>query len=158
MNYFVKTPTQTGMTKDYYKSFNIGLLNCLSNILIEGKLLAEDKVSFLDRLTDPVEKAFANSAVAQMLNAPRNNNRVRKNLAYFGSMLKDSEKIVLKGSPLMSSLYYNNELLNWPEIVKKLSYPSYNIRDDADLLKQFENKIELAKQLAKQNEGDYSQN
>ena len=150
MNCFVKIPSNSGMTKDYYKNFNTGLLNCLSNILVEGKLLAEDRIAFLDKLTDPAEKAFANAAVAQMENAQRNNIRVRKNLAYFGAMLKDSDKVALKGSSLTNSLWHTGEMLNWPEIIQTLSNPLYNIKDDAELLNQFEKKIEIANQYAKQ--------
>ena len=157
MEFFVDLPS--AMTAKDYENLNKGLTICLAHILRTGRIWAEDKESFIEKLkeSDRVAYAFVTRAISAMLNAPLDNNQVKENLAYLGSMLIGSDQATTNASKLFTGLYHEEIILNWPDIIKRLSNPKVNIHDDEMLMKEFNEKISIAENWEKQLSGGKEQ-
>ena len=155
MEFFVDLPSD--MEAKHFEYLNKGLTNCLLHILMEGKLWAEDKESFLKQLTDEDELNFVTRAVSAMLKAPLDNPQVKDNLIYLGQMLTGSSHATTNASTLFTGLYHEDLILNWPDVIKRLSNPKVNIHDDEMLMKEFNEKIAIAERNEKIHSGGKEQ-
>lgn len=144
MPIFVRIPTS--MTEKHYCNYNIAIINCLVHVLQSGRLTAEDNICFLDVLkkNNFVEYSFVKQTIDNMLGADVKNERVRDNLIYLCQILVGNQNAMINGTGLISSLYHVNLILNWPEVIKRLSDPNENIHDDEFLIKELMSKIETA--------------
>lgn len=144
MPIFVRIPTV--MTERHYANYNIGFINCLVHVLQSGRLTAEDNICFLDVLkkNSYAEYSLAKQTIDNMLGADVKNERVRENLIYLCQILIGNENARIDGRGLISSLYHVNLILNWPEVIQRLSDPNENIHDDEFFIKELMSKIETA--------------
>ena len=158
MEYFVKLPST--MKARHFTNLNIGLTNCLAHILQKGTISAEDRISFIDKLkqSNQAEYAFVTKAVAAMLKALLDKPQVRDNLIYLGQMLIGNDQAQTDASKFFTSLYYEGIILNWSEVITRLSDPNINVHEDEELMKEFNEKIKIAEKWSEKTSGGKDQN
>ena len=151
MDFFVKIPSK--MTEEEYTKYNRWLITCLLHILTSGRLWAEEQIFFVDKLKDrdKAERNFALKTIDAMKNADTNNDQVKSNLVYLGQMLVGSQYAITNAKCFTTSLYHTNLIMNWPDVITRISNPEVNIHDDEPLIKAFVEKIKLASKYDKTN-------
>ena len=149
MSYFCNLPSQ--MNKKHYQNLQIGTINCLVHILQYGHISQEDKERFIDVLerANYSEYLFVSRAVEYLESIDTSKGRVRENLICLAGMLVGTAEVPLDASYLVSSLYHEHIILDYKYVFKVVCNSSEHIYMNELFIKEFKEKIALAKRWPK---------
>ena len=122
-SYIINIPTETAtLAQKDYEIVNNRIIDALASALSKGHVSKLDRV-FLEQINSPKMRAFCKE-VFDEIDKNCKNNKVRVNFAGLGRFLVDKS-----GIALVTKLNQENKILNWTNIVKTLSNPSYDFSD-----------------------------